>query len=105
MKVVELKDYTPREIVRRIKELSAADSQNVAISPHAKERMLERGITRVQVQRCLEKGQQDGVVEKDEHGHWRARMKLRTAGILLTVVASLVKQQNGEIVVVITTFK
>ena len=58
------------KIVREI----AATSGDIVILPHAKSRMMQRHITRRQVEECCRKGT---IVEwpfQNEHGHWQVTL-------------------------------
>ena len=91
-------------VIRDIRRL-AADSKNVFLTQHVREKMQKRGISRVQIDRCLEHGQQDGPPEDQGDGCWRARMRHRTAGVQINVVVDLEVTVQGDVIIVVTTFR
>lgn len=68
--------------------------------------MLERGVTRKQVFNVLKRGYLIGNIEwctKDERG-WKCKFRAISAGERISVVAKLVEREDGELVLVVTTF-
>ena len=66
---IPLLNLTPKAALEILREC-AADDRRMFFSPHARQRMVERQITRLQVLRCLEKGSL-GEPHRDVRGDWR----------------------------------
>ena len=58
---------------KRVREM-AADSDNVILGEHAKERCEERGITRLDVVRVLQTGFVKGEIELTSSGEWKGKV-------------------------------
>ncbi len=86
------------EAIGIIREL-AADSGNVIILRHCRERMEQRGITIRQILQCLRKGTiQEGPFLND-HCSWQVTMARHAAGDEISCVVAI----EGNLIV-ITTF-
>ncbi|SEN71670.1 DUF4258 domain-containing protein [Nitrosomonas marina] len=97
-------DLTPQKAKQIISKL-AEDSGRVFILSHAEERMVERDITRMQVIRCLKHGViVEGPYRDIKFGLWRQTLEVRTAGNVISVVASLDRDDKGDYIVVVTVF-
>ncbi len=84
----------------------AKTSANVQFTRHAEERMIERGITRLQILRCLQKGHiTEGPNADNEKGGWTFRMETLSAGDPVTVIGALYIDENGNNIVVITAYQ
>ena len=93
----ELTKHQAHDLLRRIED------SRVFITNHAKDRMAERGVTRVQVLRCLKRGTiTEGPYQDLAHGSWKLNVEAYTAGDLLTVVAAVNADENGERIIVVT---
>lgn len=100
--VTEL-NLTP-ESARPIISGIAKRSDRVFFTNHAEERMTERGITRSQVFRCLKSGAITEGPSRDAHSNWEFRVDSFAAGTDIAVVAALEYDQQGNRIIVITTF-
>lgn len=87
----------------RILRVCAADDSKVFISQHARERMVQRKITRPQILRCLENGKISESPYRDPKGDWRCTIEHYTAGSVITVAVAI-KYNNGERTVIVTVF-
>lgn len=96
-------DLTPPTARQLLAQL-AADSGCVFFTSHAEERMQERGITRAQVLRCLRHGNIIEGPARDVHGKWVVTVEVLSAGEVVSVVAALDNDGNGNLVLVITTY-
>lgn len=94
---------TPQNAFAKMQQ--AARSGNFQWTPHALQRMRERGITTRQVTDCLRLGQMDGLPELDDKGLYRCKAKRRVAGDTIVAVASVWPQANGDVAIVITAFE
>jgi hypothetical protein len=83
---------------------TAKDSGRVFITPHAKQRMCERNITRAQVLDCLRNGSVSESAHTNLQGNWQCVLTRRNAGDDVRVVAALERSEDGDWVVVITVF-
>ena len=88
-------------VVKNIRQ-AAALSENITITRHALERMRERGITRIEVNRCLQHGQLQGAAFKNEHDNWQAELMHTVAGKRLVVQAALITEEQHSVIVVTT---
>lgn len=90
--------------LKRIREL-AHDSRNVVFTGHARQKMVQRGITSAQVLETLRKGTVEESAHLNTHRNWQVRLRHRCAGDEVTVAAALEQDQaTGDQVVVITAF-
>jgi hypothetical protein len=71
---------TPSVAQQRIRKISA-ESSNVILSKHAKERMNERSILRADIDRTLRGGYIEGNPEQTEEGDWKCKMTLPIKGL------------------------
>jgi len=88
------------EILRDV----SSDSGKVFITKHASERMLERCISRPDVMCCLENGQITEGPAQEANGSWRCTVNWFRAGSPLTVVAVIDFDDEGNFVLVVTTY-
>ncbi len=96
-------DLSPTTAKRLLSEL-ARDSKRVFFTNHAEERMQQRGISRLQVLRCLQHGNLIEGPARDVHGKWVVTVEVLSAGDVVTVVAALDHDDAGNFVLVITTY-
>lgn len=86
---------------RKIAEI-AADSSRVVILPHAKKRMRQRHVLITQVLYVLRRGYVVEPAHLDIHGCWKCTLECLAAGDRIKVAAAIDKNEQGELVVVIT---
>jgi len=91
------------DMLRLVRE-TAQRSENIYLSQHAKERMLERGIDRHQVEYCLQNGVIDEPAHKNTKGNWQCCLRCNHAGDLIRVVAALEQDETERWVIVLTVF-
>ncbi|SJM94978.1 DUF4258 domain-containing protein [Crenothrix polyspora] len=97
-------DLTAPAALKIIRHL-AQESELVFLLTHVKKRMKQRHITIGQILRCLLKGEiTEGPYREISTGNWRMRLELKESGQLVTVVAELYTAENGEKIIIITTF-
>lgn len=89
---------------RGILDQLCRDSGRVFFTKHAEDRMRERGITRLQVMTCLKNGVFVEGPAKSAKGSWTFKMRVRSAGDEVCVVAALDMDKNGNFALVITTY-
>lgn len=92
-----------KKALQVIRELSA-DSGRVFITRHARDRMLERCVSRPDVMCCLESGQITEGPALEANGAWRCTVNWFRAGSPLTVVAVIDYDDEGNFIVVVTTY-
>jgi uncharacterized protein DUF4258 len=79
----------------------AADCDRLAYSGHAQDRMVERGVTILDVKRCLQMGR---IVEEptlNARGHWKMTVHRFAAGEALDVAVVIEMPDNGVVVVTV----
>ena len=77
------------DAARRIVHKLAAESGRVYVTPHAANRLRERGITRPQVIECLRKGRITEGPALGTRGHWEMKFERQWCGEIVKVVAAL----------------
>lgn len=97
---LDLSPVNARQIVSEI----AKDSSKVYLTDHAEERAVERKITRTQIIRCLRFGRIIENPYRDLNHDWVMTFETISAGDPITVVASIRRNQKGEMILVITTY-
>ena len=100
--VTELK-LTPQSAGSVIRTI-AKESGRVFFSHHAEERMEQRGITRLQVLKCLRSGRVTEEPSKNLDNNCVVRMEGLSAGQTVEVVAELLHDNKGNQILVITTY-
>jgi hypothetical protein len=90
-------------LLRKLREV-AQDSGQVFFTPHAKARMKQRRITRPQVLACLRQGSIDEPAHQNIRGNWQCTVRHVHAGDLVRVAAVLERDENGDLIAVITVF-
>ncbi|MDO8907320.1 MAG: DUF4258 domain-containing protein [Pseudohongiella sp.] len=88
--------------VARAIKAAAEQSENIIITNHAKQRMIERGITRSEVNRCLRHGQQQGKGFINDKSNWQVELLHTVAGRRLAVQAVLIEEERRTVIVVTT---
>jgi len=96
-------DLTPVKAMQVIAEI-VKDTSNVIITDHAQEKMIERGITAVQILKCLKNGRIIEGPYRETRGNWKMNINCFSAGEPLTVVVVLDNQGNGNLTIVITAY-
>jgi hypothetical protein len=98
--VVPLKLTVPAalDVVRAL----AADTSRIVVVGHAKRRQRERGITRRQIELCLQRGTITEGPFPNQHGNWQVNMCRHAAGeeVICTVAI-----EWGARLVVITAYR
>ena len=98
-------NLTPHMVEKQVRKL-AEDSCNIAFVTHAKEQKGRRGISNLQVQRCLKRGKfVEGPVLSNSHNNWEFKMEGHAGGDSLAVVAALENVGEGDYILVITAFQ
>ena len=101
--IVQLPTITYKNASDLIKQI-AKDSSRVVMTVHCNARMVERGVTLAQVLRCLIRGMEKDVEFDNSTGCFKVTLEHRTAGVRLSVVAALEKDEKGGLVVAVTAF-
>lgn len=103
--IVQLPFCKREEVESEIRRIAIHDTAAVIVLGHAKDRMLQRGITSRQVLRVLVDGVLDSPVEWDTQKDrgWKCRFCRTTAGIKVTVVVKLI-ESGGRRCLVITVW-
>ena len=96
-------DLTPEMALRIIREC-AEDSERVFYSPHARQRMRERHISFLDINRCLANGKLSEPPHQDVRKSWRCTVAHNIAGHHISVAVGFRFNEKGEKIVVITTF-
>lgn len=89
------------EIIRELSEVS----ERIFYSPHAKVRMIERGVTMPDVMDCLGKGQITEGPFQQPGGDWRFTISWFRAGSPLQVVGAIDVDDDGTFLVIVTTIQ
>lgn len=97
---IDLTESKARKIIAEIVE----DSAKVMITKHARQRMRQRQITDTQVIRCIKHGQITEGPYRAVKGNWQMNLSTISAGDPLTVAIALDKDENGNHIIVITTY-
>jgi len=85
------------DLVRRL----TADSDNIVVISHARMRMLKRGITRRQIELCVQKGTITEGPFMNRRGNWQVNLSRHAAGEEITCVVAI---EWPNRIVVISTF-
>lgn len=96
-------NLTPAKALQLLKEISA-HSERVFFSDHVLERMQERGITIIQVLRCLSHGVFVEEPHRNVKGNWQMTVKCLTAGRIVTTAVALDNDENGNYSIIITVY-
>lgn len=101
---IVMMDLSPDMAIRIVKECAEADGCRVTICKHARERMVERKISRAQMLNCLLKGSLSEPPHKDVRGDWRCTVSHYTCGHYINAALAIKINECGERIVVITMF-
>ena len=101
---VLLLDLSPEKALEIIREL-AKETDRIAYTKHAEDRMEARSITATQVLRCLRKGSITEGPAREPRGNWRIRMEVFSAGEPVKVVGVLDRDDQGNYFLVITVMQ
>ena len=96
-------DLTPTSALNIIREL-AKESQKVFFTNHARERMSQRNIATSQIFRCLKTGVITEEPFRDPKGNWKLTLESMCAGDLITVAVVLDHNEQGNYILIITTY-
>lgn len=97
-------DLTTPCALKLIREISQK-SENIFLIDHSKKSMKKRHINLAQIVNCLQKGNiTEGPYRDINSGNWRVRMEHYSAGQCVKVVAELFTNNQGDKIIIITTF-
>jgi hypothetical protein len=85
----------------QVVRLLARNSGNIVVIKHARRRLAERKVTRIQVERCLRNGTISEGPFMNLKGHWQLNLTHRTAGDEVTCVVSIEWKRK---LIVVTVF-
>lgn len=97
-------DLTAANAKKILTNIKRNNPEKIYYLPHAEERMEQRGITRTQVEKCIEHGR---IVEgpyRDTPGNWKMNLECVAAGDRITVVGVLDRDDDGNYVLIVTTY-
>lgn len=97
-------NITPQLAKQIITDILAEGDSRIIFTKHAKERMEERAITRLQVKRCLQHGLYREEPSRGVKGNWEFSLSSVSAGDNLVVAAALDEDARGNKIIVITTY-
>lgn len=96
-------ELTSERALQLLKQISI-NSGRIFFTRHASERMEERGITNVQVLRCLS----HGIIVEEPHrsvkGNWQMTIECMSAGTVVTTGVALDNDKDGNNIIIITVF-
>jgi hypothetical protein len=90
--------------LKRLRQ-AAADSSNIVVVAHAKQRMRERKINLNQVISCLQKGTVSEPAHLTHRGDWKATVTRRCGGDVISVAVVLEKNEHGDYCIVVTVMR
>jgi hypothetical protein len=90
--------FTRAEAQKRIRDWARRES-NIILTRHACDRMVERGITELDMKRVLRRGCLDGGVVQTDQGEWKCKMTLRIRGEREIGVVVLILRNTGVLLV------
>ena len=79
---------SPGAALRHIRDI-AADTGSIIVVAHARKRQRERGITRRQIELCVQKGTVTEGPFMNAHGNWQVTLFRHAAGEDLTCVVAI----------------
>ncbi|CAB5162078.1 Protein of unknown function DUF4258 [uncultured Caudovirales phage] len=92
--------FNPVTILSEIKRI-AADSGNIVLIKHGKQRSRQRQITRPQIEGCIRKGHIEEGPFLNSHGNWQVTMCRQVAGEEIRCVVAV---DFPSKILVITTY-
>lgn len=95
----------PASRLQDLVRTAASDSSNVYFTKHAEQRMLERDVTAPDVIECLQKGTFEEGPYMSPNGNWTFTVRQFCSGVSLTVAGALELDDEGNHIVVITTYR
>ncbi len=102
--VILLQNLTEQKAKQILKEV-IQDSFNIKFSKHVLDRINERGVTRTQIIRVLDRGRFDELPFRSAKGNWQMTLSSISAGHDIKVACALdYKEDTGNYVVIITTY-
>ncbi len=81
---------------------SALLAQPYQLTTHAKARMVKRKVSISQVLQCLGKGKIEEPAHLNVQGEWKATLGYQTGGDYVQVAAAISKNEEGDLIVIIT---
>lgn len=90
--------------LKRVREIAQEDSL-VVLTQHAKRRLRQRHITRLDVIKCLLRGAVIEPASPSITGDWTAKIGYRMAGESINVVVAITLGHRGEYILVITAME
>lgn len=95
----ELPAHRARELLREI----ANDTARVVFTDHAKQRMKQRKINRMQILQCLRKGRFAEEPTRGVKGNWEMALETMAAGVPIKVATALdYNEEAGCYAIIIT---
>jgi len=94
-------DLTKADALRKIREI-AAETDNIIVLAHAMKRAQQRGVTRRQIESCVQKGTIQEGPFLNEHDNWQVTLFRHAAGEELMCVVAIDWPSKA---LVITTYK
>jgi hypothetical protein len=95
---LKLTERAALEVIRRL----AADTSRIVVLGHGKQRQWKWGITRRQIEVCLQKGTITEGPFMNQHGNWQVNMYRHAAGEEITCTVAI---EWATKLLVITTFR
>lgn len=93
-----MEGFTNAEAQRCVRDWAGRKS-SIVLTRHACDRMVERGITELDMKRVLRRGSLDGSVVQTDHGEWKCKMTLRMRGERAIGVVLLILRSSGTLLV------
>jgi hypothetical protein len=88
--------FTNAEAQKCIRDWARRQS-SILLTQHACDRMVERGITELDMKRVLRRGSLDGSVVQTDHGEWKCKMTLKIRGEREMGVVLLILRDSGAL--------
>ncbi len=93
-----MEGFTRAEAQQCIRSWAARES-DIILTRHACDRMVERGITELDMRRVLRRGSLDGHVVQTDQGEWKCKMTLRVRGEREIGVVVLILRNSRSLLV------
>jgi hypothetical protein len=93
-----MEGFTNAEAQKCIRDW-ARRAASIILTRHACDRMVERGITELDMKRVLRRGALAGNAVQTDHGEWKCKMTLRIRGEREIGVAVLILRNSGTLLV------